>query len=390
MTAANDVLLCELGMGRIFRSTKVLIGRWVLFFRDVINEFLTDNCPQLAAAISYYVLLSLFPLSLALVSLLGFVAASPEMQAKVVEGIGNFLAVSPDSGESIQGILTTSMQNVVKYRGLTGAIGVVGLIIGGNAVFTTVRKSLNAAWGIRTPRPFFTERLVEFGMLSGAALFLLLSLAASSALGILRNMEITHATLLWNVTSILTSTLIVFIVFLFLYKFVPNTTVRWRDIWLGALMAAIGVEVTKGVFVWYASNYGHYNLLYGSIGSIIGLMIWVYVSAVIFLFCAKVSAVHSRTPAPTAVLVDRLWATMVELRQRLTTEPHEIASNAVDELDEHLTPVVNVLQQHFTTARKEQERRFRALLKRLLFKKTSKESKSSSGATSSPQEQSPQ
>ncbi len=370
------------------------MGRWVPFFREVVNEFLTDNCPHLAASISYYVLLSLFPLTLALVSLLGFIAHSPEMQAKVVEGIGNFLAVSPES----QDFLTNNIESVVNTRAVTGIIGIVGLVIGGNAVFTAVRKSLNTAWGIRRPRPFFTERLIEFGMMTGAALFLLLSLAVGSALGILRNLEITafgtNAAFFWNAMSIMASVIITFTVFLFLYKFVPNTTVRWRDIWLGALLAAIGVEVTKGVFLWYTTNYGHYNLIYGSIGSIIGLLVWVYFSAVIFLFCAKLTAVHSRTPAPTAVLVDRLRATLVELKQRLAVEPLPKANRAVDELDKRLAPVVSELQHLTSTEPKGKGKRsLRALLKGLLLRKASEghgdSTSSEAGATSSPPEQSP-
>jgi membrane protein len=373
---------------------KAFATKWALFFRDVTNEFLTDNCPHLAASISFYVLLSLFPLTLALVSVLGFISHSPDMQARVINGIGNFLPVSRD-------FITSSIQSVVSTRAVTGVIAVIGLIIAGNAVFTAVRKSVNAAWGIRQPRPFLTERLVEFGMLLGAAILFLLSIAVTSALSIVQQQNITafgtHGGLFWNLVSGAISTVAVFVVFLLLYKFVPNTKVRWRDIWLGALLAAIGFEVTKSIVVWYMAHFSHYNLIYGPIGGLVALLIWVYVSAVIFLFCAKMTAVHARKPAPTAEVLTKLWTAVAELEQRSTAE-------ATEQLTKLRTTVADLEQQMSATMGKAEETGRRGIkvlmttgfshLKRAMFRKTnqthSDSSKSGESTTSSPREQPPQ
>ena len=364
---------------------KAFLKKWVLFFRDVVNEFLTDNCPHLAASISFYVLLSLFPLTLALVSILGFISRSPEMQARVIEGIANFLPIS-------QEFITSSIESVVKTGTITatGIIGVIGLIIGGNAVFTAVRKSLNAAWGIRQPRPFLTERLVELSMMLGAALLIFLSLAMTSALRIAQQSNVVaFGGIFWNIISSLIGAVIIFVVFLFLYKFVPNTKVRWRDIWLGALLAAIGFQVTQSVFVWYATNFAHYNLIYGPIGSLIALLLWVYISAVIFLFCAKMTAVRSRKALPTTEVLAKLWAAVAELRQRSAagaTEQLTKLTTAVAELEEHLTAVVR--------PKEKGKRSIRTLIKRVMFRKASQKasqphSNSGESAISSPREQPP-
>jgi membrane protein len=369
------------------------VKKWVRFFRDVVNEFLTDNCPHLAASISFYVLLSLFPLTLALVSMLGFISNSPETQARIIEGIGNFLPVSRD-------FITSSIHSVVSTRAVTGAIAIIGLIIAGNAVFSAVRKSLNAAWGIRQPRPFLTERLVEFCMLLGAAILLFLSVAVTSALSVVQQMHITafgtHSGLFWNLVSGAIATVALFIVFLLLYKFVPNTKIRWRDIWLGALLAAIGFEVTKSIFVWYIADFAQYNLIYGPIGGLVALLIWVYVSAVIFLFCAKMTAVHSRKPAPTAEILAKLWTVVVEVQQRSTAE-------ATEQIEKLRTTVAD-LEQHLTTAVKPQETgkqgirasmargfgHFKKAVSRKASQTHSDSSKSAESTTSSPREQPPQ
>jgi membrane protein len=371
------------------------IKRWVLFFRDVTNEFLTDNCPHLAASISFYVLLSLFPLTLALISVLGFISHSPEIQAHVINGIGNFLPVSRD-------FITKSIESVVSTRAITGVIAVIGLIIGGNAVFTAVRKSLNAAWGIRQPRPFLTERLVEFCMLLGAAILLFLSVAVTSALSIVQQQNITpfgtHGGIFWNLVTGGITTVVVFVVFLLLYKFVPNKKVRWRDIWLGALLAAIGFEATKSIFVLYMASHAHYNLIYGPIGSLVALMIWVYVSAVIFLFCAKMTAVHSRKPAPTDEIFAKLWTAVAEVEERSTTGATEQIGKlrtAVADLQQQLTATVDTVEE---TGR----RGIKALvaigfsrLKRTMSRRTNQRhhsdgSESAESTTSSPREQPPQ
>jgi membrane protein len=317
------------------------------------------------------------------------------MQARIIDGIGNFLPVSRD-------FITKSIESVVSTRAITGVIGVIGLIIGGNAVFTAVRKSLNAAWGIRQPRPFWTERLVEFCMLLGAAILLFLSLAVTSALSIVQQQNITvfgtNSGLFWNLVTGGITTVIVFIVFLLLYKFVPNKKIKWRDIWLGALLAAIGFEATTSVFIWYMANFAHYNLIYGPLGSLVALMIWVYVSAVIFLFCAKMTAVHSRKPAPTDEVFAKLWTAVAEVEQRSAAEATEQIGRlrtAVADLEQQLSTTVDTVEETGRRGIKALVATGFSRLKRTMSRKTnqshhSDNSESAESTTSSPREQPPQ
>lgn len=265
-----------------------------VFMREVVNEFLTDNCPHLSASISYYLLFSIFPLTLALVSVLGFLSNSPQTETRVIEAIGDLLPISSE-------FITNSVREVVALRGATGAIATIGLLWGGTSVFNAIRKALNTAWGIRTPRPFFVERAMELGMMLGLGLLLLTSLGITTALSVVRQHRITilgmnffNGDVFWNAILVLLTTALSFTTFLLLYKFVPNTRVRWGDVWGGALLAAVGFEVAKQIFIWYATNFAHYNLIYGPVGTTIALLVWVYVSAVILLFCAKLTSVYSR------------------------------------------------------------------------------------------------
>ncbi|MCL0035891.1 YihY/virulence factor BrkB family protein [Dehalococcoidia bacterium] len=260
-----------------------------------VKEFLADNCLHLAASISYYLFFCIFPLSLAFISVLGFISGSPESEARVIEAIGNSLPVSSE-------LITSSIQGVIRSRGTTGAIATIGLLWGGSAVFNVIRKSLNIAWGIKKPRPFFVERAMELAMTLGVGLLLLTSIGITAALSVVRRfnaavlgIEFLNGAVFWQASLMLLSISLAFVTFLLLYKFVPYTRVQWRDVWGGALLAAVGFEAAKQVFVWYATNFAHHNLIYGPVGTIIALLIWTYISAVIVLFCAKLTSVYSKS-----------------------------------------------------------------------------------------------
>jgi len=85
-----------------------------------------------------------------------------------------------------------------------------------------------------------------------------------------------------------------FSVFLILYKFVPERRIRWRDIWVSALVGAVCFEIINILFTLYLDTFNPYSLIYGSLGAIIALLIWTYLSALIFLFFAKIAAVNLR------------------------------------------------------------------------------------------------
>ncbi|MCL0065445.1 YihY/virulence factor BrkB family protein [Dehalococcoidia bacterium] len=266
-----------------------------VILHDAVKEFLTDNCLHLSASISYYMFFCIFPLALAFISILGFISGSPESETKVIQAIGDFLPVSSE-------FITSTIQDVVRTRGATGTIATIGLLWGGTAVFNVLRKSINIAWGIKKPRPFFVERAMELVMTLGAGLLLLTSIAITTALSVIRQfnaavlgIEFLNGAVFWQASLNAFSISLAFMTFLFLYKFVPYTRVRWRDVWGGALLAAVGFEIAKRVFVWYVTNHAHHHLIFGPVGTIIALLLWSYVSVVIVLFCAKLTSVYSRS-----------------------------------------------------------------------------------------------
>jgi len=267
--------------------------------KQAVNEFLADNCTHLSAAISYYILLSLFPLALAAITILGYFSRSPNIEPRVTQAIVDLL---PVSGQ----VVSDTIRGVSQGWGTAGAIAIIGLLWSGVAVFGAVRKSLNTAWGIKQPRPFLRERLMEFLMMLGLGALLIISLCLTAAFKIIQGANISgfgerflSNGLFWHAILILSSVTVTFVAFLLLYKFVPNTRVRWRNVWVGALVAAALIEIAKNIFVWFLGHFATYNLVYGSVSTIIALMVWSYISAMILLFCAKlISAFIKMRPSP--------------------------------------------------------------------------------------------
>lgn len=103
--------------------------------------------------------------------------------------------------------------------------------------------------------------------------------------------------LLWHSIMVIVPGLFTFLTFLLLYRFVPNTQIRFKDIWLGALVGTIAFEVAKNVFAWYVSSFASYSAVYGTLGKLVAFMVWIYISAAILLYGAEMAAEYPRVMA---------------------------------------------------------------------------------------------
>jgi len=267
-------------------------GRIIPLIKESLREFGADNGSLLAASVSFNLLLSLFPLALAVVYIAGSFAQSPYTQDEIIRGIGYLLPVSRQ-------LIANTVTSVAVARGAIGVLAFIGLIWGGTSFFNSIRASLNTAWGIRKPHPLLKGQLINLIMMIGAAILLFLSvlitvfLSTVSEQGIqVAGAELVHRGLTERILANVLAICLAFVVFLLLYKFIPSRRPKWKDIWLGALAAAISFEITKIIFLVYLRVFNPYNLVYGSIGALIAFLMWTYLSALVFLFIAKVMHVN--------------------------------------------------------------------------------------------------
>jgi len=248
-----------------------------------------------AAAVAYYAFVSVFPLLLGIIAILGFVLPSINLQEELLKYVG----------ENIPGatnILKQNIDSIIQSRGAVGVISIIIFFWGASAMFSAVHLSINRAWDISRYKPFFIRKARELGMALSTGILFLLSLGASALISILRGVFDMPAAdlIIVNIGSRVVAFLLMMAVFLLLYKTVPNTRTYWRNVWPGALLAAIFFEIARTLFVIYIENFANYQLIYGSLASIIVLLVWIYYSAFIMILGAEFTYQYGRTRHPVA------------------------------------------------------------------------------------------
>ena len=268
----------------------MILLRIILFLIDAIKQFLHKNCQYMAAAISFYALFSMFPLGLAVISILGFIIGTESSNETLAKEIADVLPISSD-------LIGSTMEGIISARAITGIASFVGLEWTSSAAFSAVRKGINTAWGVTTPRAFLWERIIDIGLVFAAGLLVLIILFTAPLIEIIRQIfEYTlpqneiPADMIWGTIADLVSPLLAFISILILYRWLPNTKVKIIHVVPGALLASICFILAQLGFIWYVGKFPVYNILYGAVGAIMALLAWVYISALIILFGAQITS----------------------------------------------------------------------------------------------------
>jgi len=255
-----------------------------------VEELGNIDASHKAAGVAYYAILSIFPLLLGLIAVFGFFLPSLNLQDELLKYVGKNLPGATD-------ILRQNIVSIVKLRSFLGVLSIVIFFWSGSTMFSAMSLAINRAWDIRRYRPFFIRKASELGMAFSTGILFLLSLGASAIPSILRGVFDLPAAkpIIVDVGSRLVAFLLMLAVFLLLYKLIPNTRTYWRYVWPGALLAAVLFEIARTLFIFYIENFANYQLIYGSISSIIILLVWIYYSAFIVIVGAEFTFQYGRT-----------------------------------------------------------------------------------------------
>lgn len=246
----------------------------------------------MAAVIAYYTLFSLFPLLLGLIAILGLFLEGPEVQRRLLEMASQVFPASRD-------LVAENIEAVVASRGVIGLFSIGGLLWSATSVFAAIRKSLNRAWNTEGKRPLVQQKLLELAMVASVGLLFLVSVMATAFFSFVRqfmptDLSAMERNLAWGAVTGLLPGLVSFVTYSLLYRFVPDTEVSWADVWPGALLAAALFEAAKDLFAWYLADFANYPLVYGSLGAVIAFLFWAYLSALILLLGAELSAEYAK------------------------------------------------------------------------------------------------
>jgi len=283
--------------GTVFRFVKTL-------FQRSAAEYVRDDCGQLAAAISYYALFSLFPLLIFAVAMAGLLIQDRGVQQDIVDEVLKNIPLNEGEGRDS---VTNAVRDVAGNSfGALGILGLAGMAWAGSSLFGALRKALNTAFAdLESKRPFFQQKAVDLALVFALALFFLASFSATAFLRIVRTNSGRLGALgdaadsagpLWDLASYAIPLVFSVIAFTALYCLVPSRLRSPRAVWPGAVIAAVVFEVAKLGFSVYIENFTHFDLVMGSLGAVAAFLLWIYVSANIMLFGAEVASEYRQVP----------------------------------------------------------------------------------------------
>ncbi len=254
----------------------------------------------MAAAISFYWLLAFIPLLLLGTSGMGYLLGSSDRAVEEVMAAARRL-IPRGTGPDVEEFLRT----LIRSRHVTGAIGIGSLLWVSMSVFEIIAVSLTALMGGQERRSFFRRKLVAFILMCTVGFLLLVAVMGGWVLAAWPNIEqlvgrpitlprfVTDPNFPRYFTSILMGLLLTII-----YLIAPMREIRWPAAIAGATVAAFLWHQAKVVFNWYLTHYARYNLFYGILGGFVGLVLWIFYTAVILLFGGMLADILDRGGRP--------------------------------------------------------------------------------------------
>lgn len=264
----------------------------IFFIRDYVKSIGDDELSVRAAALAYYALFSLFPLMLLLVSAAGFILHNPDQQQRLLAQITDML---PTQGQVVGAVI----EQVVQARSGVGLIGMIMLLWSASGFFGALEKTINRVFGITETRPIWKSRGLGILMAVLVVPLLLMATASSSLSGAVSTLTFLPdviARLIALGANQIVALLINILVFYLLYRFVPCTRPPTVPTLIGAAVAAVVWATLTFAFAWYlGSGFANYALVYGSIGAVIALTLWLYLTSFIILLGAELAdTLHRR------------------------------------------------------------------------------------------------
>jgi membrane protein len=250
-----------------------------------------DDLPGLSAQLAYYFLLSLFPLLIVLFTLLPYIPIPHQDMLGLIRDFAPVEAMD---------LIEKNVHDIMNYRnGGLLSFGIIGTIWSASNGIEAIVKAFNKAYNVKESRSFIVSRgmaiLLTFGMILVLILAIILPIFGREiGLFLFSRMGYTTEFIkLWDTLSRLVSAIILFLIFTGLYWIAPNVKLKCRSAFPGAAFATIGWIISSLGLTFYVGNISNYSLTYGSIGAIIVLMIWLYISAFIIILGGEINAFYS-------------------------------------------------------------------------------------------------
>lgn len=257
------------------------------FVKHLLKRFKEDDYFGIPAQLAYFFLLSLFPLLIVLVSLFPYLPITQE------DLLGTVRSFAPAGAIEL---IEYNLEEMTQKNGAILSLGIIGTLWSASNGISAIVKVINRSYNVEEERGFFTMRLMAV-ILTLAMLVVIIVAFILPVFGkyigvfLFSQFQLSDEFItIWNALRFLVSAVIIFVIFIGLYWLAPSKRFSCRTAIPGAAFATIGWIITSYAFSFYVDNFGNFSTTYGSIGAIIILMIWFYISGIIIIIGGDVNA----------------------------------------------------------------------------------------------------
>jgi membrane protein len=281
---------------------KKLLSNLPTLLKLSFQDWKEDKASRLSAALAYYTIFSLAPMLLIILAVTSFFWSREVVQDQILSQVQGL--VGAEGRTFISDMLTTA-SNPAKGVFAT-IVGVITLLWGALGVFNELHNALNSIWEVEEEeeqeqgfvgaiKKLLFGRLLSFGMILGIGFLLLVSLVISAGLSAVQETmgnAIPLSEILLQILNLIISIGVITVLFAFIFKFLPDAEIAWRDVWLGAFVTALLFSLGKFLIGLYLGN-STVGSSFGAAGSLVLLLLWIYYSAQILMFGAEFTQVYA-------------------------------------------------------------------------------------------------
>lgn len=255
----------------------------ILHIVAAINHF-SRNGSSRAAALSYYAMFSLFPLTLLLAILINALVGPTVAQDQIAQGLALFLP--PETVDLLRDNIVQALDQGTEFT----IVALLGLVWAGSGLFTNLSAALEEIFQQPTLRNLWQQRLLAVFMAVVLLLMIGISFVASGVLRLIAALFISTPSVWVAIGIFFLPFSVNMLIFIMLFRFVPRVRVHWDAIWPSAIFGAMGWELAKGLFVWYLESFANFAVVYGSIATVIVLMLAAFLTASVVILSAELCA----------------------------------------------------------------------------------------------------
>jgi len=261
------------------------------YIKQLIFRYNDDDLSSMSAQITYFMILAFFPFLIFLITLLSFTPISKEI---LIRDFSKFLP--QETGILLKGVIIQTLQ--VKSKTLL-FVSIIGSLWAASKGINAIRKGLNKSYDIEETRNFFHLSLISLGATLGVSIMIIFSfimivlgkILGDYVFGLLGAQVMFN--FIWSVLRYFIPLIIMFFTFSFIFRYVPNRKLKFKNVVVGTVFTTVGWIVTSLVFSFYVNNFGHYEKVYGSLGGAISLIVWLYISTLIILVGGELNVISN-------------------------------------------------------------------------------------------------